>query len=203
MPGEKDNMLVPESGRKAGQTLDDEEAERLLRKVRPFVNSVIRIQSMWRGHLVRVRTAKMLEMPGGSHMINEIEELDTMPEIQNPVTKQLEEKLGPFSFSQAPNGLTPNRKARNPVAFDNNTIYIGEWANGLREGRGKQVWQDGSVYEGWWKNGMANGGGRLIHADGDVYEGQWENDKARLLASQAGLAFDVKFSLVCIACNFV
>ena len=98
-------------------------------------------------------------------------ERESVPENMNIVAKNLEEKLGPYSFNMAPRELAPNRKMRNPVEFDNGTIYIGEWANGLREGKGKQIWTDGSIYEGWWKNGMANGGGRLIHADGDVYEG--------------------------------
>lgn len=69
-----------------------------------------------------------------------------MPEITNTTTKNLEEQLGPFSYSGLPRGLAPNRKMRNPVEFDNSTIYIGEWAKGVREGRGKQIWSDGSVY---------------------------------------------------------
>jgi hypothetical protein len=30
------------------------------------------------------------------------------------------------------------------------TIYIGQWKNGMKWGKGKQIWPDGSVYEGFW-----------------------------------------------------
>lgn len=49
--------------------------------------------------------------------------------------------------------------------------YIGQFSNGLRHGKGKQVWEDYSLYEGYWMEDRANGRGRLIHANGDVYEG--------------------------------
>jgi hypothetical protein len=47
--------------------------------------------------------------------------------------------------------------------------YVGQFHNGMRNGRGKQVWEDFSLYEGYWRNDKANGRGRLIHPDGDVY----------------------------------
>lgn len=63
--------------------------------------------------------------------------------------------------------------------MDNGAIYTGQWTkDGLRHGRGIQIWTDGSKYEGYWSNDMANGRGRLIHFDGNVYEGEWYNDKA-------------------------
>ena len=68
---------------------------------------------------------------------------------------------------------------RGPYELDNGAIYHGQWTeDGLREGKGTQIWIDGSKYVGYWKNDHANGKGRLIHADGDVYEGLWLNDKA-------------------------
>ena len=71
-----------------------------------------------------------------------------------------------------------------PYELEGGAIYIGQWKNGAKHGKGKQVafsykiWSDGSIYEGYSKNGMANGKGRLIHADGDVYEGDWKDDRA-------------------------
>ena len=32
--------------------------------------------------------------------------------------------------------------------LNNNEIYLGQWNNGERSGRGKLIWQDGSMYEG-------------------------------------------------------
>jgi hypothetical protein len=65
--------------------------------------------------------------------------------------------------------------------LENGAKYEGEWLKdqeGVRDGRGIQIWLDGSRYEGFWRVNKANGRGRLIHADGDVYEGLWVDDKA-------------------------
>lgn len=65
------------------------------------------------------------------------------------------------------------------IEIDNGAIYSGFWSDeGLRQGKGKQLWPDGSFFEGLWLNDMANIRGRLIHSDGSVYEGDWVNDKA-------------------------
>ena len=55
-----------------------------------------------------------------------------------------------------------------PHELENGSIYIGQWKNGLRHGKGKQIWTDGSVYEGFWKDNRACGIGRLIHSNGDM-----------------------------------
>ena len=103
-----------------------------------------------------------------------------MPPYGNEFTKKTEEKLGPFQYEDAKN-IEDNTHVikRGPYELDNGAVYEGQWTKeGLREGRGLQVWKDGSKYEGYWRDDMANGYGRLIHSDGDVYEGEWVNDKA-------------------------
>lgn len=89
--------------------------------------------------------------------------------------------MGPYKFDPAlevhPDfaGCTK----RPPTVLDNSTIYWGYWSkDGMRQGKGIQVWPDGSKYEGFWKNDKAHYMGRLIHADGDVYDGEWKEDKA-------------------------
>jgi hypothetical protein len=103
-----------------------------------------------------------------------------MPDYSTPATRSTESRLGPFVFDR--NEEINNRMdliTRGPYELDNQAIYQGQWTReGLREGRGIQVWQDGSKYEGYWKNDQANGYGRLIHADGDCFYGEWLNDKA-------------------------
>lgn len=102
-----------------------------------------------------------------------------MPDYSNPATKATEAKLGKFEYDQPMSPSGKNLIERGPYELDNGAIYVGEWTkDGLRHGRGLQIWKDGSKYEGYWKNDMANGKGRLIHSDGDVYEGEWLNDKA-------------------------
>ena len=57
--------------------------------------------------------------------------------------------------------------------------YIGEWLNGVRQGRGVQFNTDGSMYEGWWKNDRYDGPGRLINADGSYQIGMFFEGQIR------------------------
>jgi len=75
-------------------------------------------------------------------------------------------------------GVNKDRELRDPVVYDDGTVYFGEWEKDHKSGKGVQVWTDYSVYEGNWKNDKAEGKGRIIHADGDIYEGDWKEDKA-------------------------
>lgn len=80
-----------------------------------------------------------------------------MPDFSNPASRQTEEKMGPFVFdddaSNAANDAgSAELIARGPFELDNGAVYLGQWtAEGLREGKGTQVWQDGTKYEGYWK----------------------------------------------------
>ncbi len=104
-----------------------------------------------------------------------------LPDYSNEKTRAAEAKLTPFIYdtemSKSPS--FQDVISRGPYQLDNGAVYIGEWnQEGMRQGKGIQIWADGSKYEGFWKNDMANGKGRLIHQDGDVYEGAWLDDKA-------------------------
>ncbi len=59
-----------------------------------------------------------------------------------------------------------------------NAIYTGDMMDGMRHGKGVQIWDDGAKYDGEWKFDQANGYGIFYYVDGDIYQGQWENDKA-------------------------
>jgi hypothetical protein len=67
---------------------------------------------------------------------------------------------------------------REPVEYENKSIYYGEWCRKTqqRHGRGFMLWADGSKYEGYWKNDKASVRGKLFHANGDVYEGKDTNE---------------------------
>jgi hypothetical protein len=97
------------------------------------------------------------------------------------------DRLGPYFKTEEPEGLLPGRILKlEPVALEDWTTYIGEWARKdefesafrIREGWGVRIWTDGSIYEGWFRNDRAHGRGRLIHADGYIYEGPWVKDMA-------------------------
>jgi hypothetical protein len=59
-----------------------------------------------------------------------------------------------------------------------NASYTGDLLDGMRHGKGVQIWDDGAKYDGEWKFDQANGYGTFYYVDGDIYQGQWENDKA-------------------------
>ena len=62
------------------------------------------------------------------------------------------------------------------MTYANGHVYVGQWKNGLFEGRGTYTWTDGRVYEGDWKEDKKHGQGKMTSADGNViHEGRWEN----------------------------
>ena len=107
--------------------------------------------------------------------------LERMPDYLNENTRIVVEKLGEFQYDDEDEDLLKefgDLPFYGPVEVDENAVYFGQWKDGKRQGKGKQVWSDGSQYEGYWYNDMANIRGRLIHVDGDVFEGDWVDDKA-------------------------
>ena len=57
-----------------------------------------------------------------------------------------------------------------------NFIYIGEWKNNMREGKG--IYYNPFTkekYEGEFKNGKADGKGTLYYNNGDIFKGQFKN----------------------------
>lgn len=81
-----------------------------------------------------------------------------MPDYSNNETRECEKRLGEFIFDQPVNKDAPKVILRGPYELDNGAVYHGEWSiEGLREGKGIQIWKDGSKYQGYWSNDRANG----------------------------------------------
>jgi hypothetical protein len=59
--------------------------------------------------------------------------------------------------------------------YEDDSVYEGEFEDGLRSGNGDYKWTDGSVFRGEWLNDRKNGFGSFKY---DIHEfcGQWEND---------------------------
>ena len=150
------------------------------------VAKAVRIQSFYRGYMTRKKLAAQYPNYRGFGRTGANGEtrvvrrpLTSVPDYSNPETRATEKKLGAFVYDVAQSESDGKLEERGPFELDNGAIYIGQWSkDGVRHGRGVQIWPDGSKYEGYWKEDMANGRGRLIHADGDVYEGDWQDDKA-------------------------
>ena len=54
--------------------------------------------------------------------------------------------------------------------------YVGEWHNGVRQGKGVHTFAGGSVYDGEWVGGQRHGKGSMQYASGSTYNGSWESD---------------------------
>ena len=76
-----------------------------------------------------------------------------MPDYSNSFTRNTQERLGAFVYDKPESPREKDVVTRGFYELDNGAVYHGQWTkNGLREGKGIQVWKDGSKYEGYWKN---------------------------------------------------
>ena len=55
--------------------------------------------------------------------------------------------------------------------------YEGDWKNDKIEGKGKMIWKSGQIYEGEWSNNLKEGKGIQILPNGAKYEGNFKNSK--------------------------
>ena len=58
-----------------------------------------------------------------------------------------------------------------PYRYEDGSTYEGQYRNGLRHGRGRQVCVDGSLYEGYWISDRKSIRGVLVKSDGTVILG--------------------------------
>eukprot|EP00961_Rhodomonas_salina_P204369 2757587-Rhodomonas_salina.1 len=64
------------------------------------------------------------------------------------------------------------RTVAQPVSSIDGSEYVGQWKDGLREGRGTQVWNEtGDTYTGEWRKDRRHGKGKLVCGNGRVYRG--------------------------------
>ena len=62
--------------------------------------------------------------------------------------------------------------------FETGDYYIGEFKNGLREGKGFQYYKNKNYqYEGMWKDDKRNGHGKYYYENGDYFIGFWKDNK--------------------------
>ena len=62
------------------------------------------------------------------------------------------------------------------VTYVGGDKYVGQFKNGVREGKGIYYYANGAKYEGDFKNGFAEGKGNMIYSSGTRYTGDWKND---------------------------
>ena len=65
------------------------------------------------------------------------------------------------------------RDGKGRYDFSNGDFYDGEWKNDMMNGKGIYKWKSGDYYEGGFENGYQNGSGKLFHTSGEVQDGIW------------------------------
>jgi hypothetical protein len=117
------------------------------------LNSVIKIQSLWRGYYSRKKVSVF-----------------KLPDLLTPIAKQRESKIPEYKFpvlgwrGKPRHFLTCNSK---------DEFYIGEFEKNLKHGQGVLVLITGEKFQGYFKYDKKHGHGRCIYSNGDVYEGEW------------------------------
>nr|CAD55810.1 p38 protein [Tetrahymena thermophila] len=116
--------------------------------------------------------------------------IDTEPDYTNNATKNTLQKCGDFIYD-CPQYDDAEAVELGLYQLENGSVYKGQWKNGMRHGRGKQLWKDGSIYEGYWKNNMAHGKGRLIHSDADGKYNQLTSQSTNKLSKKKNTIFSL------------
>lgn len=68
----------------------------------------------------------------------------------------------------------PNGQGK--AIYNDKSVYIGSFSEGLRHGKGKMVFSDQFQYDGDYIHGSADGHGKMIFPDGSYYIGEWRNN---------------------------
>jgi hypothetical protein len=70
------------------------------------------------------------------------------------------------------------------LGYDDQTVYEGEFVDGLRNGQGTMVYGNGDIYEGGWVNGQRTGpdgqateGIYVAHEGKEIYQGEFVDNK--------------------------
>ena len=54
----------------------------------------------------------------------------------------------------------------------NNDVYLGDFLNNKKCGKGKMTYFNGDIYEGDWNNDCYEGYGEIKYSNGDYYKGK-------------------------------
>ena len=140
-----------------------------------YSKKIIKIQSIFRGYLLRKQIFAIKEMIGKKEI-----SLDYKTDAQenNPLIIRLNNLLPKFELSEKETYYINNTNLKiGAFKYNNNSVYKGMInTNNLREGFGKLYLPDGSIYKGFFHNNKMEGRGRYLNINGYVYEGEFKND---------------------------
>ena len=73
--------------------------------------------------------------------------ISKFPDMFNKYTRKVYKRAGPFDYRQHKISKTRD-PVEGPYRLSNEAVYLGQWKNGLKNGRGKLGWEDGALFEG-------------------------------------------------------
>ena len=125
-----------------------------------------------------------LENYDGIHApVENVEKMSAMPEI-DPKLKEVVASLFQLKYFKEEVDQAAGLPVLGPYkTTTNEAVYMGQFKDGLRHGRGIQIEMDKSIYEvsifeGIWEKGKTKGYGRKIYSNGHIYEGNWLDSKS-------------------------
>lgn len=138
------------------------------KRYRRHVDSLIRLQALWRGYSDRKAVMHVQRSSAPNHSYFSLKEIRETLSAEAPPEHRSQQDL--FTYSS---GAT----------------YQGEWVGGFRDGYGTMTWPDGSSFIGNWAYSKPLGLGKFLFFDGDEFEGSWRMAKfpIRRLYKQSSL----------------
>lgn len=73
--------------------------------------------------------------------------------------------------------LVPCGSGKGRMVFDDGSVYVGFFVNGLPDGEGECRYINGEVYKGHWSKGRPSGRGQYVYSNGLVLSGDWLEGK--------------------------
>ena len=64
------------------------------------------------------------------------------------------------------------------IGEENDSVYKGEWQDGLPKSKGVLVYPDGVTYDGQWQEGQPQCIGLKTKIDGSTYDEEWQFEEA-------------------------
>lgn len=94
-------------------------------------------------------------------------------ELLTPLVREILRSLPAFAYTRKLKGV----RMRSAARLKDGSVYVGEWIDLCRFGKGKWYGVHGDFKEGYWRADVLHYKGRIIQLNGDVYEGDIVNGK--------------------------
>ena len=73
--------------------------------------------------------------------------------------------------------LNEHKNGKGFIRYKTNEIYTGLFKEGKKNGYGVHIYEDKSIYIGNWKDDLRHGKGSIIYTNGNEYDGNWVDNE--------------------------